>query len=175
MGFWCYIWLTIPVVVLLCIHPTCALFSLVLLQGKIQHKSLNSTQNGSLGQSGSQCRSFSITQMVEEGSVCFERVCSESLNNCGMVGSDFVLSLGVWLYLFCLQMENRFSSQSKQSEIERRSGQRSKQTVDSRDLRVCATDNVFFNSSAQVWQKLLFLIRTTWGWIKTPWPADLFV
>ncbi|XP_048033639.1 LEM domain-containing protein 1 isoform X3 [Megalobrama amblycephala] len=67
-------------------------------RGKIQHKSLNSTQNGSLGQSGSQCRSFSITQMVEE-------------------------------------MENRFSSQSKQSEIERRSGQRSKQTVDSRDLR----------------------------------------
>ncbi|XP_067228078.1 LEM domain-containing protein 1 isoform X2 [Chanodichthys erythropterus] len=66
--------------------------------GFVNHKSLNSTQNGSLGQSGSQCRSFSITQMVEEGS-------------------------------------NRFSSQSKQSEIEKRSGQRNKQTVDSRDLR----------------------------------------
>ncbi|XP_048033637.1 LEM domain-containing protein 1 isoform X1 [Megalobrama amblycephala] len=79
-------------------YPRCFVPSTGFVNGKIQHKSLNSTQNGSLGQSGSQCRSFSITQMVEE-------------------------------------MENRFSSQSKQSEIERRSGQRSKQTVDSRDLR----------------------------------------
>ncbi|ROL53252.1 N-fatty-acyl-amino acid synthase/hydrolase PM20D1.1 [Anabarilius grahami] len=38
------------------------------------------------------------------------------------------------------RMENRFSSQSKQSEIERRSGQRSEQTVDSRDLREPVTD-----------------------------------
>ncbi|XP_048033640.1 LEM domain-containing protein 1 isoform X4 [Megalobrama amblycephala] len=84
-------------------YPRCFVPSTGFVNGKIQHKSLNSTQNGSLGQSGSQCRSFSITQMVEE-------------------------------------MENRFSSQSKQSEIERRSGQRSKQTVDSRDLREPVTD-----------------------------------
>uniref|UniRef100_A0A672K4V6 Lamina-associated polypeptide 2, isoforms beta/delta/epsilon/gamma-like n=1 Tax=Sinocyclocheilus grahami TaxID=75366 RepID=A0A672K4V6_SINGR len=53
----------------------------------------NATQNGSLSQSGSPYRSFSITQMVEEGSI-----------------------------------ETRFSPQSKQTEIERRSGQRSEQT-----------------------------------------------
>uniref|UniRef100_A0A672N1F6 Uncharacterized LOC107560863 n=1 Tax=Sinocyclocheilus grahami TaxID=75366 RepID=A0A672N1F6_SINGR len=58
-----------------------------------RHKSSNATQNGSLSQSGSPYRSFSITQMVEEGSI-----------------------------------ETRFSPQSKQTEIERRSGQRSEQT-----------------------------------------------
>uniref|UniRef100_A0A673HX86 Lamina-associated polypeptide 2, isoforms beta/delta/epsilon/gamma-like n=1 Tax=Sinocyclocheilus rhinocerous TaxID=307959 RepID=A0A673HX86_9TELE len=58
-----------------------------------RHKSSDATQNGSLSQSGSPYRSFSITQMVEEGSI-----------------------------------ENRFSPQSKQTEIERRSGQRSEQT-----------------------------------------------
>ncbi|XP_016409493.1 LEM domain-containing protein 1 isoform X2 [Sinocyclocheilus rhinocerous] len=65
---------------------------------KIQHKSSDATQNGSLSQSGSPYRSFSITQMVEE-------------------------------------IENRFSPQSKQTEIERRSGQRSEQTVYSRALQ----------------------------------------
>ncbi|XP_073678978.1 LEM domain-containing protein 1 [Garra rufa] len=68
-------------------------------RGKIQHKPSDVSQNGSVSQSGSPYRSFSITQMVEEGSI-----------------------------------ENRFSPQSKQTEIERRSGQRSKQTVDSRAL-----------------------------------------
>ncbi|XP_016300519.1 lamina-associated polypeptide 2, isoforms beta/delta/epsilon/gamma-like isoform X2 [Sinocyclocheilus anshuiensis] len=67
-------------------------------RGKIQHKSSDATQNGSLSQSGSPYRSFSITQMVEE-------------------------------------IENRFSPQSKQTEIERRSGQRSEQMVDSRALQ----------------------------------------
>ncbi|XP_016104061.1 lamina-associated polypeptide 2, isoforms beta/delta/epsilon/gamma-like isoform X2 [Sinocyclocheilus grahami] len=67
-------------------------------RGKIQHKSSDATLNGSLSQSGSPYRSFSITQMVEE-------------------------------------IENRFSPQSKQTEIERRSGQRSEQTVDSRALQ----------------------------------------
>ncbi|XP_039508447.1 LEM domain-containing protein 1 isoform X2 [Pimephales promelas] len=68
-------------------------------KGKIQHKSsLDSSQNGSLGQSRSQYTTFSITQMVEE-------------------------------------IENRFSPQSKQTEIERGFGQRTEQTVDSRALR----------------------------------------
>ncbi|XP_059383551.1 LEM domain-containing protein 1 isoform X7 [Carassius carassius] len=67
-------------------------------RGKIQHKSSEAIQNESLSQSGSPYRSFSITQMVEEGST-------------------------------------RFSPQSKQTEIERRSGSGSKQTVDSRVLR----------------------------------------
>uniref|UniRef100_A0A672PM68 Lamina-associated polypeptide 2, isoforms beta/delta/epsilon/gamma-like n=1 Tax=Sinocyclocheilus grahami TaxID=75366 RepID=A0A672PM68_SINGR len=38
------------------------------------------------------------------------------------------------------QIENRFSPQSKQTEIERRSGQRSEQTVDSRALQEPVTD-----------------------------------
>ncbi|XP_067302595.1 LEM domain-containing protein 1 isoform X3 [Pseudorasbora parva] len=67
-------------------------------KGKIQHKSLDATQNGSLSQSGSQYKSFSITQMVEE-------------------------------------IENRLSPQSKQTETERRFGQKTEQTVNSRALR----------------------------------------
>ncbi|XP_016320647.1 lamina-associated polypeptide 2-like isoform X3 [Sinocyclocheilus anshuiensis] len=79
-------------------YPRCFVPSAGFINGKIQHKSSNATQNGSLSQSGSPYRSFSITQMVEE-------------------------------------IETRFSPQSKQTEIERRSGQRSEQTVDSRALR----------------------------------------
>ncbi|XP_058620416.1 LEM domain-containing protein 1 [Onychostoma macrolepis] len=81
-------------------YPRCFVPSAGFINGKIQHKSSDTTQNGSLSQSGSPYRSFSITQMVEEGSI-----------------------------------ENRFSPQSKQTEIERRSGQRNEQTVDSRALR----------------------------------------
>ncbi|XP_016404712.1 lamina-associated polypeptide 2, isoforms beta/delta/epsilon/gamma-like isoform X2 [Sinocyclocheilus rhinocerous] len=79
-------------------YPRCFVPSAGFINGKIQHKSSNATQNGSLSQSGSPYRSFSITQMVE-------------------------------------QIETRFSPQSKQTEIERRSGQRSEQMVDSRALR----------------------------------------
>ncbi|XP_052449843.1 LEM domain-containing protein 1 isoform X2 [Carassius gibelio] len=79
-------------------YPRCFLPSAGFINGKIQHKSSDATQNESLSQSGSPYRSFSITQMVEE-------------------------------------IETRFSPQSKQTEIERRSGSRSKQTVDSRVLR----------------------------------------
>ncbi|XP_043080687.1 LEM domain-containing protein 1 isoform X2 [Puntigrus tetrazona] len=78
-------------------YPRCFVPSAGFING-IQHKSSDATQNGSLSQSGSPCRSFSITQMVEE-------------------------------------IENRFSPQSKQTEIERRSGQRSEQTVDRRALQ----------------------------------------
>ncbi|XP_039508449.1 LEM domain-containing protein 1 isoform X4 [Pimephales promelas] len=80
-------------------YPRCFMPSSGFLNGKIQHKSsLDSSQNGSLGQSRSQYTTFSITQMVEE-------------------------------------IENRFSPQSKQTEIERGFGQRTEQTVDSRALR----------------------------------------
>ncbi|XP_016404714.1 lamina-associated polypeptide 2-like isoform X3 [Sinocyclocheilus rhinocerous] len=84
-------------------YPRCFVPSAGFINGKIQHKSSNATQNGSLSQSGSPYRSFSITQMVE-------------------------------------QIETRFSPQSKQTEIERRSGQRSEQMVDSRALRKPVTD-----------------------------------
>ncbi|XP_077070465.1 LEM domain-containing protein 1 [Siphateles boraxobius] len=47
-------------------YPRCFMPSAGFVNGKIQHKSLDSSQNGSLGQSGSQYTSFSITQMVEE-------------------------------------------------------------------------------------------------------------
>ncbi len=121
------------------------LCNLVLLQGKIQHKSSDATQNGSLSQSWSPYRSFSITQMVEEGSVC---VCVCKLRISIILGwlsvvlfwsvvmwvLGFIFAVGLY---FCQQIENRFSPQSKQTEIERRSGQRSEQTVDSRALRVC--------------------------------------
>ncbi|XP_016300520.1 lamina-associated polypeptide 2, isoforms beta/delta/epsilon/gamma-like isoform X3 [Sinocyclocheilus anshuiensis] len=79
-------------------YPRCFMPTAGFINGKIQHKSSDATQNGSLSQSGSPYRSFSITQMVEE-------------------------------------IENRFSPQSKQTEIERRSGQRSEQMVDSRALQ----------------------------------------
>ncbi|XP_016104062.1 lamina-associated polypeptide 2, isoforms beta/delta/epsilon/gamma-like isoform X3 [Sinocyclocheilus grahami] len=79
-------------------YPRCFVPTAGFINGKIQHKSSDATLNGSLSQSGSPYRSFSITQMVEE-------------------------------------IENRFSPQSKQTEIERRSGQRSEQTVDSRALQ----------------------------------------
>ncbi|XP_056094193.1 LEM domain-containing protein 1 [Rhinichthys klamathensis goyatoka] len=79
-------------------YPRCFMPSAGFVNGKIQHKSLDSSQNGSLGQSGSQYTTFSITQMVEE-------------------------------------IEKRCSPQSKQTEIERRFGQRTEQTVDSRALR----------------------------------------
>ncbi|XP_050952077.1 LEM domain-containing protein 1 isoform X4 [Labeo rohita] len=81
-------------------YPRCFVPSAGFVNGTIQHKSSDITQNGPLSQSGSPYRSFSITEMVEEGSI-----------------------------------ENRFSPQSKQTEIEWRSGQRSEQTVDSRVLR----------------------------------------
>ncbi|XP_016409494.1 LEM domain-containing protein 1 isoform X3 [Sinocyclocheilus rhinocerous] len=79
-------------------YPRCFVPTAGFINEKIQHKSSDATQNGSLSQSGSPYRSFSITQMVEE-------------------------------------IENRFSPQSKQTEIERRSGQRSEQTVYSRALQ----------------------------------------
>uniref|UniRef100_A0A671KAE0 Lamina-associated polypeptide 2, isoforms beta/delta/epsilon/gamma-like n=1 Tax=Sinocyclocheilus anshuiensis TaxID=1608454 RepID=A0A671KAE0_9TELE len=84
-------------------YPRCFMPTAGFINGKIQHKSSDATQNGSLSQSGSPYRSFSITQMVEE-------------------------------------IENRFSPQSKQTEIERRSGQRSEQMVDSRALQEPVTD-----------------------------------
>lgn len=58
----------------------------------------------------------------------------------------FIFAVGLY---FCQQIETRFSPQSKQTEIERRSGQRSEQTVDSRVLRVCGYRYVCFNSIAQ--------------------------
>ncbi|XP_067302594.1 LEM domain-containing protein 1 isoform X2 [Pseudorasbora parva] len=72
-------------------YPRCFMPSAGFVNGKIQHKSLDATQNGSLSQSGSQYKSFSITQMVEE-------------------------------------IENRLSPQSKQTETERRFGQKTEQT-----------------------------------------------
>lgn len=42
-----------------------------------------------------------------------------------------------FIYFFGPQIENEFSPLSKQTEIERRSGQRREQTVDSRALWVC--------------------------------------
>lgn len=77
--------------------------------------------------------------------VCFRQ---PKHNNIGLIVSGFVLvggcieSLGglfllCVLYWFCLQIENRFSPQFKQTETERWSGLRSEQTVDSRALRVC--------------------------------------
>ncbi|XP_016404715.1 lamina-associated polypeptide 2-like isoform X4 [Sinocyclocheilus rhinocerous] len=47
-------------------YPRCFVPSAGFINGKIQHKSSNATQNGSLSQSGSPYRSFSITQMVEQ-------------------------------------------------------------------------------------------------------------
>ncbi|XP_042606870.1 lamina-associated polypeptide 2, isoforms beta/delta/epsilon/gamma-like isoform X2 [Cyprinus carpio] len=47
-------------------YPRCFVPSAGFINKKIQHKSSDATQNGSLSQSGSPYRSFSITQMVEE-------------------------------------------------------------------------------------------------------------
>ncbi|XP_057219148.1 LEM domain-containing protein 1 isoform X1 [Triplophysa rosa] len=66
--------------------------------GKSRHESSDTSKKGSLGQTGSPCRSFSITQMVEE-------------------------------------IENRFSPQSKHTEIERRSSYSNEHTINSRTLQ----------------------------------------
>ncbi|XP_051961297.1 uncharacterized protein LOC127628546 [Xyrauchen texanus] len=62
-------------------YPQCFVPSAGWVNGKTPHRSSDSSQNGSLVQTGSPYRFFSITQMVEEGSVYIENRLSPQIQH----------------------------------------------------------------------------------------------